>query len=216
MKKILMAGVIAAACAAPAYSGGIPVIDGAAVAQAVALVEKANAQIKELQAQVQTAKSQLDAYKQEVIDTKKRLEGFTDYSAIFGSAEAYMQDFWEDMKNLDGKKFEDMADKYGFDTRELEAVKEKYEEKFQQVHKYETLEKNIHARSVALNNAQKAFADAKTPQQREELRNNIAMESNILQAQIAQTNAEVQRLEREQQLKDEAKLNKYLSDNFDL
>ncbi|HGJ5856659.1 type IV secretion system protein [Arsenophonus nasoniae] len=201
----------------PIYGSGIPVVDGAAIAQAVALVEKANAQIKELQDQVQTAKSQLDAYKQEVIDTKKRLEGFTDYSAIFGSAEAYMQDFWDDLnKDLNAADIRKFADKYGFNLKDYEQIEREYKNKFQQVEKYEALEKNITAHSRRLGGAQKAFNHAKTPQQREELLNNIILESNVLQAQIAQTNANIQKMEKEQKLKEEAAVKKYLDANFSL
>lgn len=216
MKKTTLAVLLfAQLCAVPAYSGGIPVIDGAAIAQAVALVQEAQSQLKELQDQVKTAKSQLDAYKQEVLDTKKRLEGFTDYSAIFGSAEAYFNDFWKELeKDLSQGDIQKLKEKYGFDFDEYSDLEKEYKEKFQQVRKYEVLEKDIQGSADRISRAQKAFQQAKTPQQREEMGNNILIESAALQAKLAKADAEIRRMEKEQKLREEAAALDYLNKNF--
>ncbi|EDQ2484876.1 hypothetical protein ZW22_004383 [Salmonella enterica subsp. enterica serovar Oranienburg] len=221
MKKTLTAIVLSAVLAPPVAlaigGGGVIVEDPGSIAKTVEVIAKAKEQLDQLKEQVATAKGQLDAFKNEVIDTKKRLEGFSDYSTIFGSAESYMKDFWNDMsKDLSAADIRKIADKYGFDTTEYQQIEAQYKEKFEQVTRYEKLAKDIELSSGKLARAQTAFRNATTPQQREELRNNIILETSTMQAKIAQTDTEVRRMEKEQKLREEAALRKYSDDNFSL
>ena len=148
MKKTLTALILGATLTG--YSsvassvGGVIVKDPGSIAKTVEVIKKAADQIAELKKQVDLATSQLEAYKQEVLDTKRRLEGITDYSAIFGSAESYMKDFWEDMKKeLTDADIRSMATKYGFDTKEYDRIKRQYESKFEEITKYEAMSKDL-------------------------------------------------------------------------
>ncbi|HGG5823032.1 TPA: type IV secretion system protein [Salmonella enterica subsp. enterica serovar Saintpaul] len=196
-------------------AGGVIVEDPGSIAKTVEVIQKAKAQIDELKKQVDLAKNQLDAYKQEVLDTKKRLEGVSDYSAMFGSADAYLKDFWNDLnKDLTDSDVRNLASKYGFDTKEYEQIKQQYKEKFEQVTKYEALSKDLEKSADKLAKAQKEFNQATTPQKREELQNNIMLENSTMQLKIAQAEAEIRRSEKEQKLREEAALRKYMDSNF--
>ncbi|EKB3332594.1 hypothetical protein ONZ27_005151 [Salmonella enterica subsp. enterica serovar Chandans] len=197
--------------------GGVIVEDPGSIAKTVEVIAKAKDQIVELKKQVDLAKNQLDAYKQEVLDTKRRLEGVSDYSALFGSADAYLKDFWEGMnRDLSDSDIRNMASKYGFDTKEYDQIKQQYKAKFEQVTKYEALSDDLEKSAKKLAKAQAVFRQATTPQKREELQNNIMLETSTMQAKIAQANAEIQRLEKEQKLQEEAALRKFADDNFSL
>ncbi|MDT1643172.1 type IV secretion system protein, partial [Escherichia coli] len=195
--------------------GGVIVKDPGSIAKTVEVIKKAADQIAELKKQVDLATSQLEAYKQEVLDTKRRLEGITDYSAIFGSAESYMKDFWEDMKKeLTDADIRSMATKYGFDTKEYDRIKRQYESKFEEITKYEAMSKDLEKSAEKIKATQKAFSKADTPQKREELQNNILLETAAMQLKIAQNEAEINRMARERKLREEAALIKYTEDNF--
>ncbi|EFJ8462660.1 type IV secretion system protein [Escherichia coli] len=197
--------------------GGVIVKDPGSIAKTVEVIKKAADQIAELKKQVDLATSQLEAYKQEVLDTKRRLEGITDYSAIFGSAESYMKDFWEDMKKeLTDADIRSMATKYGFDTKEYDRIKRQYESKFEEITKYEAMSKDLEKSAEKIKATQKAFSKADTPQKREELQNNILLETAAMQLKIAQNEAEINRMARERKLREEAELIKYTESNFSL
>lgn len=219
MKKTLTAVVLGFLLSQhPALAlGGVIVEDPGSIAKTVQVIAKAKDQIVELKKQVDLAKNQLDAYKQEVIDTKKRLEGVSDYSAMFGSADAYLKDFWNDLnKDLSDSDVRNLAAKYGFDIKEYDQIKQQYKDKFEQVTKYEALSKDLEKSANKLAKAQAAFSQATTPQKREELQNNIMLETSTMQVKIAQANAEIQRLEKEQKLQEEAAQRKFADDNFSL
>lgn len=159
---------------------GIPVIDAGSIAQSTALVIEAKNQLKELQDQVKTAKSQLDDFKKEAQDTKRRLEGFTDYSNIFGSAESYLKDTLSDatkeITNMDALKAE-----HGIEVSSGTQLSRDYETKLKKLERYENLQKVLEKQSGKLDKLQRNFSDAETPQQREEILNNLQLENMKMQ-----------------------------------
>lgn len=220
MKKTLTAlflGATLTGYSSVASSVGVIVEDPGSIAKTVEVIKKASDQIAELKKQVDLATNQLEAYKQEVLDTKRRLEGITDYSAIFGSAESYMKDFWNDMqRELTDADIRSMATKYGFDTKEYDQIKRQYESKFEEITKYEVMSKDLEKSAEKIKATQKAFSKADTPQKREELQNNILLETAAMQLKIAQNEAEINRMAHERKLREEAALIKYTESNFSL
>ncbi|EKN3347841.1 hypothetical protein O8E94_003170 [Yersinia ruckeri] len=161
-------------------SAGIPVIDAGSIAQSTALVMEAGKQLKELQDQVKTAKNQLEDFRKEAEDTKKRLEGFTDYSNVFGSAETYLNDTLSEAKK-DITNMDSLKSQHGIDAPSDTQLSKEYETKLKKIQRYETMEKNLVTQSKKLDKLQRNFSDAETPQQREEILNNLQLENMKMQ-----------------------------------
>lgn len=200
MKINLMALFVSFVLASNA-SAGIPVIDAGSIAQSTALVVEAGKQLKELQDQVKTAKNQLADFRKEAEDTKKRLEGFTDYSNIFGSAETYLKNTLNEAKK-DIINMDSLKSQYGIDAPSNTKLSKEYETKLKKIQRYETMENNIVTQSKKLDKLQRNFSDAETPQQREEILNNLQLENMKMQNTLVafdlamkqeQTSAEIEK-----------------------
>lgn len=180
MMKIKLVALLVSVIITHHAGAVISVFDAGSIAQSAALVAEAGKQLKELQDQVKTAKNQLEDFRREAEDTKKRLEGFSDYSNIFGSAETYLNDTLNQAKkkitNMDSLKSQ-----HGINAASDTQLSKEYEVKIKKIERYETMEKNLVAKSKKLDRLQRKFSEAKTPQQREEILNNLQLENMKMQ-----------------------------------
>lgn len=183
------------------FAGGIPTIDVAAIAEAEKMLLEARNQLKELQTQVATAKSQLDDFRKEAEETKKRLEGYTDFSNIFDSSTEYLKDTLNDFKSdIKQVEIDDYLKSKGVDVQDNTELKADYERKVEQIKRYEKIQTNLESQSTKLDKLQREFRDATTPQKREEILNTIQLENLKMQNTMKTVELEMKKQEQENKI----------------
>ncbi|WGM13869.1 type IV secretion system protein (plasmid) [Arsenophonus nasoniae] len=203
MKKRLIALILAQIFLNFSHAA-IPVLDLKAIAEAQRMFEQAKKQLSELEEQVKTAKSQLDSFKKEAELTKKRFEGYSDFTAIFGSASAYLKDNLTEIKkglsDADWQKIKKENDLDFSREGEMTAIEKNIKAKFEQTKRLEKMTDVLMKKTEKLDSLQKAFKNATTPQQREEVLNTLQLENQAMQNTLASVNLEIQRQEKIEQI----------------
>lgn len=173
----------------------IPVIDPTAIAQATALVAEAKNQLKELQDQVNTAKSQLDDFRKEAEATKKRLEGYSDFSSYFDSSSAYLKNTLEDAtKSITSQDLDDYYKSNNInDVKKGSGLETIYKEKVEQIKTYERLQNNLSEQTKKMDRLQRDFENATTPQQKQDILNAVQMEKLKMDVTMQAVNYELQK-----------------------
>ncbi|WHT81968.1 type IV secretion system protein [Providencia rettgeri] len=201
-KNIITLTLLASFVFSPlSFAGGIPTIDVAAIAEAEKMLLEARNQLKELQTQVATAKSQLDDFRKEAEETKKRLEGYTDFSNIFDSSTEYLKDTLNDFKSdIKQVEIDDYLKSKGVDVQDNTELKADYERKVEQIKRYEKIQTNLESQSTKLDKLQREFRDATTPQKREEILNTIQLENLKMQNTMKTVELEMKKQEQENKI----------------
>lgn len=183
------------------FAGGIPTIDVAAIAESVKMLEEARNQLNELKTQVATAKSQLDSFVKEAEDTKRRLEGYTDFSNIFDSSTEYLKDTLNDFKSdIKQVEIDDYLKSKSVDVKDDTELKADYERKVEKIKRYEKIQTNLESQSSKLDKLQREFKSATTPQKREEILNTIQLENLKMQNTMKTVELEMKKQEQENQI----------------
>ncbi|MFH6841013.1 type IV secretion system protein [Providencia sp. 2024EL-00732] len=216
-KNIITLTLLASFVFSPlSFAGGIPTIDVAAIAEAEKMLLEARNQLKELQTQVATAKSQLDDFRKEAEETKKRLEGYTDFSNIFDSSTEYLKDTLNDFKSdIKQVEIDDYLKSKGVDVQDNTELKADYERKVEQIKRYEKIQTNLESQSTKLDKLQREFRDATTPQKREEILNTIQLENLKMQNTMKTVELEMKKQEQEQEIEKKEAVVKYLNSEME-
>lgn len=159
-------------------SGGIPTIDGAAIAQSAQILNEAKNQLKELQDQVKTAKNQLADFQKEAEATKKRLEGYSDFSSYFDSSSSYLKNTLDDVKkDVSSKDLMDYFSDNNIQVKEGSGLEAVYKSKVEEIKTYERLQDNLTSQTKKMDRLQRDFENATTPQQKQDILNTLQMEN---------------------------------------
>lgn len=190
--------VIMVSLTSPAVmASGIPTVDLAAIAQTV---QEGLIRAQEAQAALEQAKKEFDQNAKFAEETKKRLEGFTDFQSGFDSSSAYMK---KNLSELTGNiDISGMRSKY----KMQEGDREDY--LLKQIKFYDEYNTMMNKRAKNLDKLQRQFKNAKTPQQKSDLTNQLLFEkltidSEIKQYEIAQRQFEQIRTAEEQRISGE-------------
>lgn len=216
-KNIIALSVLVSFTFSPlSFAGGIPTIDVAAIAESVKMLEEARNQLNELKTQVATAKSQLDSFVKEAEDTKRRLEGYTDFSNIFDSSTEYLKDTLNDFKSdIKQVEIDDYLKSKGVDVKDDTELKADYERKVEKIKRYEKIQTNLESQSSKLDKLQREFKSATTPQKREEILNTIQLENLKMQNTMKTVELEMKKQEQEQEIEKKEAVVKYLNSEME-
>lgn len=217
MRKIITALLLVFTCSSSSvYASGIPVIDAASIAESVKMLAEAQKQLKELQEQVATAKSQLDDFRKEAEETKKRLEGFTDFGNIFDSSTAYLKDTLKDIQgDLSDADYYDWQAKQKIETEKGSGLEAEYQRRAAKIHRYEKMQDNLTVQSAKLDSLQREFKDATTPQKREEVLNTIQLENLKMQNTMKAVEFEMKKQEQEDAVAEKEALKKHMAEQME-
>lgn len=193
----------------------IPVFDAKSLIEAQNMLKNATEQLKILNKQVETTKNQLESFKKEAELTKNRFEGYSDFTAIFGSASSYLKNnLTEIKKGLSDDDWQKMKKENDLDFNregEMAAIEKNIKAKFEQTKRLEKMTNVLMKKTEKLDSLQKAFKNATTPQQREEVSNTLQLENQAMQNTLASVNLEIQRQEKIEQIENAKMDYKYVS-----
>lgn len=194
------------------FAGGIPVIDGASIAESIKMVQEAQKQLKELQDQVRTAKTQLEDFRKEAEETKKRLEGYANFDNIFDSSTEFLKETLKDYeKELSRTEIDDYLKSKGIDVKEDSELKAQYERKIEQIKRNERTQERLTEQSKRMDRLQREFERATTPQKREEILNTIQLENLKMQNTMKAVELEIKKQEQENEIERKEAVIKYLN-----
>ncbi|HAT5579043.1 TPA: hypothetical protein SMT61_003592 [Proteus mirabilis] len=198
------------------FAGGIPVIDGASIAESIKMVQEAQKQLKELQDQVKTAKTQLEDFRKEAEETKKRLEGYTNFDNIFDSSTEFLKETLKDYeKELSRTEIDDYLKSKGIDVKEDSELKAQYERKIEQIKRNERTQERLTEQSKRMDRLQREFERATTPQKREEILNTIQLENLKMQNTMKAVELEIRKQEQENEIIESEALKASVSKEFE-
>lgn len=187
MKKQLISAAVSAVLvfSAPAFSTGIPVVDVTAIAKTV---QEGLLRAQEAKAALDQAMREYDQAKNIGEDAKRRFEGYSDYSNLFDTASSYMKGNLSELAKPDN--IGSLRQQYGLVSNEP-AVQSKYDGMLQKISLYDNFNKQLTDNSRQLDSLQGRFSSATTPQQKQDIANQIQLEmvkqqSVIQQYQFAQ------------------------------
>lgn len=203
MKKHIIALTLATSFvfSSVSFAGGIPVIDGASIAESIKMVQEAQKQLKELQDQVKTAKTQLEDFRKEAEETKKRLEGYANFDNIFDSSTEFLKETLKDYeKELSRTEIDDYFKSKGIDVKEDSELKAQYERKIEQIKRNERTQERLTEQSKRMDRLQREFERATTPQKREEILNTIQLENLKMQNTMKAVEFEIKKQEQENEI----------------
>ncbi|HBJ0272038.1 TPA: conjugal transfer protein TrbJ [Escherichia coli] len=160
----------------------IPVIDPASIAKTV---EEGVNRAKEAAANLQQLKEQYEQTIKYAEEQKRRLEGFTDFSNGFDSAESYMKTRLSELTDYSKTNVNSLRDKYNLkSTNNL--AQNRYDSILKKIDFYEKFNKSLLERANRMQNLQSSFSHASTPQQKADLANQLNTEKLTLEMQIKQ------------------------------
>lgn len=172
MKKLFLFSFLAFSNLA--FSQGIPTYDNASV-----MTQQQNfiKQLAEMAEQLKVAEAQLNSFKEEALQMQKRFEGYSDLGNMFDVANLN-KSIDSILKNIDTSKIDDFLSKnnVSFDSEGIN----NYKRLAESYSKYDVLLESLREKESKLDNLRKSFSLAQTPQEREELSNNIALEKIAL------------------------------------
>lgn len=172
MKRLFLFGFLAFSNLA--LSQGIPTYDNASV-----MIQQQNfiKQLAEMAEQLKVAEAQLNSFKEEALQMQKRFEGYSDLGNMFDVADLN-KSIDSILKNIDTSKIDDFLSKnnVSFDSEGIN----NYKRLAESYSKYDVLLENLREKESKLDNLRKSFSLAQTPQEREELSNNISLEKIAL------------------------------------
>lgn len=198
------------------FAGGIPVIDGASIAESIKMVQEAQKQLKELQDQVRTAKTQLEDFRKEAEETKKRLEGYANFDNIFDSSTEFLKETLKDYeKELSRTEIDDYLKSKGIDVKENSELKAQYERKIEQIKRNERTQERLTEQSKRMDRLQREFERATTPQKREEILNTIQLENLKMQNTMKAVELEIKKQEQENEIIESEALKASVSKEFE-
>ncbi|MGL5290034.1 MAG: type IV secretion system protein [Aeromonas sp.] len=192
MKKHFLSLAVASAMvlSSPTFAAGIPVVDVAAIAKTV---EEGLTRAQEAKAQLDQAMADYNQAKGIGEAAQKRFEGYSDFSNVFDTAASFMKENVSDLAKPDD--IGALRDEYGVVSKDP-AVQEKYDGMLKEISLYDNFNKSLIKTSKQLDDLQGDFAAATTPQQKEDISNQLQMEMlkqqavmqqfTIAQAKIAQ------------------------------
>ncbi|EEZ8146481.1 conjugal transfer protein TrbJ [Escherichia coli] len=160
----------------------IPVVDPASIAKTV---EEGVTRAKEAAANLQQLKEQYEQTIKYAEEQKRRLEGFTDFSNSFDSAESYMKTRLSDLTDHSKENVNSLRDKYNLKS-ESNLAQTRYDSILKQIDFYEKFNKSLLERANRMQNLQNSFSHANTPQQKADLANQLNTEKLTLEMQIKQ------------------------------
>ncbi|HAV7684176.1 TPA: conjugal transfer protein TrbJ [Escherichia coli] len=160
----------------------IPVVDPASIAKTV---EEGVTRAKEAAANLQQLKEQYEQTIKYAEEQKRRLEGFTDFSNGFDSAESYMKTRLSDLTDHSKENVNSLRDKYNLKS-ESNLAQTRYDSILKQIDFYEKFNKSLLERANRMQNLQNSFSHANTPQQKADLANQLNTEKLTLEMQIKQ------------------------------
>ncbi|EDW8942691.1 conjugal transfer protein TrbJ [Salmonella enterica subsp. enterica] len=163
-------------------SAAIPVVDPASIAKTV---EEGLIRAKEAAANLQQLKEQYEQTIKYAEDQKKRLEGFTDFSNGFDSAESYMKAKLADLNDYSKTNVDNLRDAYNLRTNNSIA-QTRYDSFLKQIDFYENFNKSLLERANRMQKLQSSYSNANTPQQKADLSNQLNTEKLTLEMQIKQ------------------------------
>lgn len=173
-KKYLIMMIAVSSFFNNSYSQGIPTYDNA-----VAMIQQQNfiKQLAEMAEQLKIAEAQLNSFKEEALQTQKRLEGYSNFGSLFDIAD--LQNTLDNMiNNIDTSSIKNTLDKYGLNSEDT--IKQ-YDLLATTYNEYENLLKSFKEKDKKLSGLREKFNLAQTPQERDEIANNIALESVALE-----------------------------------
>ncbi|ENA3559224.1 conjugal transfer protein TrbJ [Escherichia coli] len=160
----------------------IPVVDPASIAKTV---EEGVTRAKEAAANLQQLKEQYEQTIKYAEEQKRRLEGFTDFSNGFDSAESYMKTRLSVLTDHSKENVNSLRDKYNLKS-ESNLAQTRYDSILKQIDFYEKFNKSLLERANRMQNLQNSFSHANTPQQKADLANQLNTEKLTLEMQIKQ------------------------------
>ncbi|EEC9863817.1 conjugal transfer protein TrbJ [Escherichia coli] len=160
----------------------IPVVDPASIAKTV---EEGVTRAKEAAANLQQLKEQYEQTIKYAEEQKRRLEGFTDFSNGFDSAESYMKTRLSVLTDHSKENVSSLRDKYNLKS-ESNLAQTRYDSILKQIDFYEKFNKSLLERANRMQNLQNSFSHANTPQQKADLANQLNTEKLTLEMQIKQ------------------------------
>lgn len=216
MRKNSVAVLLSSVLASPVvFGGGIPTIDGAAIAQSAQILNEAKNQLKELQDQVKTAKNQLADFKKEAEETKRRLEGYTDFSSYFDSSSAYLKDTLNDVKkDITSKDLSDFFNDNNIQVEDGSGLESIYKAKVEEIKTYERLQDNLTTQTKKMDRLQRDFESATTPQQKQDILNTLQMENLKMDTTLKAVDYELRKQKETQQIKENELQRKYMENEM--
>lgn len=192
------------------YTQGIPVYDNANV-----VTQKQNfvQQIAEMAEQLRVAEAQLSSFKDEAINMKRRLEG---YSGIIDDLQK------EDLINslnilitsVDTDSIEEYFKRNNLSNIEDERIKGRLEREATNYNIYDKFSSQLTDLYKDLEKLEGRFSNSKTPQEREELSNAIALQMAKIDTINKIAEYELKKIDNENKLKDDMEYYEYINSFF--
>lgn len=153
-----------------AMATGIPVVD--AMANARSIQEGLQRALEAKQA-LEQAVREYEQAKRFGDDAKRRFEGYSDFSTLFDTAASYIVKDLSDLSNPE--KVGSLRQKYGLVSNDP-SVQSKYDGMLQKISLYDSFNKQLTENAQQLDQLQNRFATAVTPQQKQDIGNQIQLE----------------------------------------
>lgn len=216
MKKNSIAILLSSVLVSPVvFSGGIPTIDVAAIAQSAKILKEAKNQLKEMQNQVKTAKNQLSDFKKEAEETKRRLEGYTDFSRYFDSSSSYLKETLNDVKkDITSKDLSDFFNDNNIKVEDSSGLESIYKAKVEEIKKYERLQDNLTTQAKNMDRLQRDFESAITPQQKQDILNTLQMENIKMDTTLKVVDYQLEKQKQAQQIKENELHRRYMENEL--
>ncbi|EAZ4194922.1 conjugal transfer protein TrbJ [Salmonella enterica] len=197
MKKQLISAAVSAVLvfSAPAFSTGIPVVDVTAIAKTV---QEGLLRAQEAKAALDQAMREYEQAKNIGEDAKRRFEGYSDYSNLFDTASSYMKGNLSELAKPDN--IGSLRQQYGLVSNEP-AVQSKYDGMLQKISLYDNFNKQLTDNSRQLDSLQGRFSSATTPQQKQDIANQIQLEMVKQNSVMQQYEFAQAKIEKEEEIK---------------
>lgn len=172
MKKVTLISMLLfpLMCSAPAMSAGIPVVDVAGIAKTV---EEGLRRAQEAKQMLDQAVREYEQAKQLGDAAKQRFEGYSDFSNLFDTASSYMKDNLSDLSKSDN--ISGLRQKYGL-VSDDPSVQSRYDGMLNKISLYDNFNKQLTENAKQLDTLQGRFSSATTPQQKQDIANQIQLE----------------------------------------
>lgn len=168
--KVITALLFPLVCSAPAMSSGIPVVDVAGIAKTV---EEGLRRAQEAKSMLDQAVREYEQAKQLGDAAKQRFEGYSDFSNLFDTAASYMKDNLSDLSKNDNMS--GLRQKYGL-VSDDPSVQSRYDGMLNKISLYDNFNKQLTQNAKQLDKLQGRFSSATTPQQKQDIANQIQLE----------------------------------------
>lgn len=206
MKKLSL--VLLLALSNVSFSQGIPTYDNASV-----MLQQQNfiKQLAEMAEQLKIAEAQLNSFKEEALQTQKRLEGYSNFGNIFDISDLE-KSLDSLIKSIDSSKISSILQNIDVDMDIIsnsESLKKNYEKEAEKYGQYENILEDFKNKNKKLDELRNQFNLAQTPQEREEISNNIALESMKMENEMKAIEYQLKMNELKRQIEQKNEVNKY-------